>query len=308
MAELPEGGNLNAVRTEFLNTFKKALLPLESLDRFKLSGIIATWWTETLPDFKTLVENGFPGVIDGWIDAIADAVEDDDAGPTFDPFAHKLVRRTMTDYLERIAAVKADIAQLKGGKEAFEQSNAPDDLDEEELGTWNYAKDLDRQTKELKGENKEALKELKKLETAATKARATDADKQAAVAARKTLQQVLDQMAEIEAALEPYEQIKADLSAARSRYRTLTNFFVAELKSRCGLLNDEEKRQMVLELFSQDVRTGLDAGMTEKRKDLVCFIEGLWDKYMKPLQKLTSDCDDISSKLSNALKGLGYVR
>ena len=64
------------------------------LDRFKLSGVIATWWTETLPDFKTLLENGFPGVIDGWVDAIADAVDDDEAaGPTFDPFAHKLVRR-----------------------------------------------------------------------------------------------------------------------------------------------------------------------------------------------------------------------
>ena len=96
---------------------------------------------------EPLVENGFSGVIDGWIDAIADAVEDDDSGPTFDPFAHKLVRRTMADYLERIAAVKADSARLKGEKEAFEQSNAPDDLEEEELANWNYAKDLDRQMK-----------------------------------------------------------------------------------------------------------------------------------------------------------------
>jgi len=46
------------------------------LDRFKLAGVIATWWTDTLPDFKTLLENGFPGVLDGWVDAIADALED----------------------------------------------------------------------------------------------------------------------------------------------------------------------------------------------------------------------------------------
>ena len=104
------------------------------LDRFKLSGVIATWWTDTLPDFKTLLENGFPGVIDGWVDAIADAVDDDEAaGPTFDPFAHKLVRRVMSDYLEQIAAAKTDVARLKGEKEAFEQSNEPDDADEEEL-------------------------------------------------------------------------------------------------------------------------------------------------------------------------------
>ena len=52
--------------------------PQPPLDRFKLAGVIATWWTETLPDFKTLLENGFPGVMDGWLDAIADAVEDDE--------------------------------------------------------------------------------------------------------------------------------------------------------------------------------------------------------------------------------------
>ena len=89
--------NLTAVRSEFLDTFVAALEPLGVLDRFKLAGVIATWWTDTLPDFKTLLENGFPGVIDGWVDAIADAVDDDEAaGPTFDPFAHKLVRRVMS--------------------------------------------------------------------------------------------------------------------------------------------------------------------------------------------------------------------
>src|SRR4029077_15125442 len=113
LADLPEHRELNRVRAEFLDTFVAALLPLNTLDRFKLAGVIATWWTDTLPDFKTLLENGFPGVIDGWVDAISDALQDDEAaGPAFDPFAHKLVRRTMTDYLERIAAAKADIARL----------------------------------------------------------------------------------------------------------------------------------------------------------------------------------------------------
>ena len=307
LADLPERRNLNAVRTEFLNTFTSALLPMESLDRFKLSGIIATWWTDSLPDFKTLVENGFPGVIDGWIDAIADAVEDDESGPTLDPFAHKLVRRTMGDYLERIAAAKADIARLKGEKEAFEQSNAPDDLEEEELENWNYAKDLDRQMKELKGENKDALKELKKLETNALKTRATDADKRMASGARKALQPVLDQMAEIETALEPYEQIKADLSAARSRYRALTDFFVAELKSRCDILTDDEKIKLVLELFAQDVRGGLDGAVTDKLQAVVRFIEGLWDKYRVNLSALTDQREAIQQELSRVLRGIGYV-
>src|SRR5712692_8782001 len=174
LADLPEHRELNRVRAEFLDTFGAALLPLGTLDRFKLAGIIATWWTDTLPDFKTLLENGFPGVIDGWVDAIADAVEDDEAaGPAFDPFGHKLIRRIMADYLENIAEARADIARLKGEKEALEQSNPPEDADEEELANWNYVKDLDRQMKELKAEHQDALKELAKLEKAAAKARAT---------------------------------------------------------------------------------------------------------------------------------------
>src|SRR5262249_1902435 len=138
LADLPARRDLNAVRAEFLDSFVAALLPLDVLDRFKLAGVIATWWTDTLSDFKTLLENGFPDVIDSWVDAIADAVEDDEAaGPAFDPFAHKLVRHTMADYLNKIAAAKADIDQFRGEKEAFEQSNAPDDADEEELANWN---------------------------------------------------------------------------------------------------------------------------------------------------------------------------
>jgi hypothetical protein len=112
LADLPQRRDLNRVRAEFLDSFVTALLgsagvspagstgvpPVPPLDRFKLAGVIATWWTDTLPDFKTLLENGFPGVMDGWVDAIADAVEDDDnARQDFDPFGHKLVRRTMTN-------------------------------------------------------------------------------------------------------------------------------------------------------------------------------------------------------------------
>lgn len=185
LTDLPQRRDLNRVRNEFLDTFVTALLQMKAsggtppLDRFKLAGVIATWWTDSLPDLKTLLENGFPGVIDGWVDAIADSVEDDDnAGPAFDPFGHKLVRRTMTDYLERIGAAKADSARLKGEKEAFEQSNPPDELDEEEQAKWNYAKDLEGQIKEAKDAIKEKVQAAKpigdKLKALANTAKAVE--------------------------------------------------------------------------------------------------------------------------------------
>jgi type I restriction enzyme M protein len=309
LTDLPARRDLNAVRAEFLDSFVAALSPLNVLDRFKLSGVIATWWSETLPDFKTLLENGFPGVIDGWVDAIADAVDDDEAaGPTFDPFAHKLVRRVMSDYLDQIAAAKTDVARLKGEKEAFEQSNEPDDADEEELKNWNYAKDLERQIRELKAENRDALKELAKTEKAAVKLKATDADRRAACAAKAALQPPLDQIAALEATLAPYEKIKTDLAAARARFRKLTDAFVSELKNRCGFMGDDRKRVLVLELFAQDVQLGLDAAVSEKRQELVQFVEGLWDKYAFPLGDIIVRREQLMSHLNCSLKELGYAR
>jgi type I restriction enzyme M protein len=307
LADLPARRDLNAVRTEFLDSFVAALSPLGVLDRFKLAGVIATWWTDTLPDFKTLLENGFPGVIDGWVDTIADAVEDDEtAGPAFDPFAHKLVRHTMADYLNKIAAAKADMARLRGEKEAFEQSNAPDDADEEELANWNYAREIERQMRELKAENKDALKELAKLERAATRARATAADRQAAAEAKAALQPVFDRLASIETELAPYECIKAQLAEARARYRELTDAFVDELKARCTIMSEDEKRTLVLKLLAEDIQGGLDAAVAERQRALVGFIDNLWNKYSTTLTDLQSQRAEVEYHLAIALRSLSY--
>jgi type I restriction enzyme M protein len=277
------------------------------LDRFKLAGVIASWWTETLSDFKTLLENGFVGVIDGWVDAIADAVEDDEAvGPTFDPFAHKLVRGTMADYLERISQARADIARLKGEKEAFEQGNPLEDADEEELENWNYAKDLDRQIREIKVDHREEMKELAKLEKCAAKVRATDAERKAAVDARVRLQPVFDELARLDAALAPYEQIKKDLADSRSRYRELKNAFVDELRNRCAALNDGQNRALVLELFAQDVQSSLDLAIDEKEQMLVRLIEALWDKYRVALCDLRRGRMEVEGRMNECLQLLRY--
>jgi type I restriction enzyme M protein len=279
--------------------------------------VIAAWWTDTLPDFKTLMENGFPGVIDGWVDAIADAVADDEAaGPAFDPFGHKLVRRTMADYLEHIAAAKADIARLKGEKEVFEQSNAPDDLDEEELAGWNYAKDLERQSRELKAEHREAFKELARLEKITAKVgpdrRGVRTPKAACPAVtpfqqlKTKLQPVLDQLTALAEMLVPYQQIKTQLAEARARYRLLTDEFVDELKGRCSVMSDGEKRALVLELFEQDVQAVLDAAMAEKRQTLVRFIEYLWDKYRVTLTALRKERGTAEELFQDFTRVLGY--
>ena len=154
----------------------------------------------------------------------------------------------MADYLNKIAAAKADIARLKGEKEAFEQSNAPDDTDEEELVTWNYARDLERQTRELKVEHKDALKALARLERAAARARATDADRRAAAEAKAALQPVFDRFASSETELAPYECVKAQLAEARATLQQLTNALEAAKSGRT------KKEQLAEELAAIDTQ------------------------------------------------------
>jgi type I restriction enzyme M protein len=307
LAQLPGGRGLNAERTELLESFVAALEPQGMLDHFKLAGVIATWWAETLPDLKTLLENGFPAVIDGWVDAIADALEEDqDGGPAFDPFDHKLVRALMADVIERIANAKSDITRLKAEKEAFEQSNQPEDADEEELASWNYAKDLERQVKELKGEHRNAFKELNKSEKASQKEKATDADRTAFSQARTRLEPVFDELATLEAALQPYEQIKRQLAEARARYQRLVATFLDQLKARCAVKTDDEKQALVLNLMAEDAQAGLDAAAAARHQELVQFLENLWDKYCVTLDELRGARAGVEMRLEEYLGKLGY--
>jgi type I restriction enzyme M protein len=235
-------------------------------------------------------------------------VEDDEAaGPAFDPFVHKLVRHTMADYLNKIVAAKADMARLKGEKEAFEQSNAPDDAEEEELANWNYARELERQARELKAEHRDALRELTRLERAAGRARATDTDRQAAAEAKAALQPVFDFLTSIETDLAPYECIKEQLAEAHARYRQLTDAFVDELKIRCAVMSEDEKRVLVLALFVQDVQAGLNTAVDEKRQELVQFLDALLDKYCISLNELQRGWSLTQQSLSQMLRHLHYV-
>jgi type I restriction enzyme M protein len=117
---------------------------------------------------------------------------------------------------------------------------------------------------------------------------------------------VLDQIVALEASLEPYEQIKRNLAAARDRFRKLTDAFISELKNRCGFMGDDKKSALVLELLRHDVQGGLDAAVSEKRQGLVRFVEGLWDKYRESLRKLEGNRSCVASQLTSVLKGLGY--
>jgi len=160
----------------------------------------------------------------------------------------------------------------------------------------------------LKAENKDALKELQKLERDAAKPKATVADKQAARDARRALQSYFDETNRLDADLEPYRQIKAELAAARSTYRELMKNFVLVLKQRCTGMTAEEKQSLVLELLLAELQAGLRTALSALRQSLIAFFETLWGKYRVPLTALQQDRDANAGKLGGILNRLGYAQ
>ena len=297
------------LRADFLETFTTSLVGIGTFDRFALAGIIATWWNEALPDLKTLVANGFDGLVDGWISAIADAVEDTDGTrPVFDPLTHKLVTRTMGDFLAEIATSRTTLIRLLSERDAFESGNAPEDAEEDDEASWNYAKDLERRITEWKTLHRDEQRVLRQLTTVAGRVRATDADRVAADAAGKALEPALEELAGLEAALAPYVSLKADITGTRATLKTLSAAFVERLTAIVGEMDAEARKQTVTDLFARDIWRLVEAGFDERCAGLAAFLENAWDKYRVSLTSLRHDAATAERELGEILTALGYGR
>ncbi len=139
IARLPDTQTLMTLRAELLDTFEAALRPVGLLDRFKVSGVIASWWGQEQNDLRTLAARGFEGLIDAWMTSILTALEEN--GSKADPLDHKLVKRLLPEYLDEIAELEAKKAELdatlKGASAAEDEeedgSESEDEISEEEL-------------------------------------------------------------------------------------------------------------------------------------------------------------------------------
>jgi type I restriction enzyme M protein len=115
IARLPETQELMTLRAELLASFEDALVPVGLLDRFQVSGAVATWWGDVQFDLKTLMARGFEGVVEGWATTIVTALEE---GGKNDPLDHKLVKALLPQFLEEIAEAEAQVAELDSALKA----------------------------------------------------------------------------------------------------------------------------------------------------------------------------------------------
>lgn len=130
LAALPGSNDLFRTRTDLPDSFQEALLPVGMLDRFQVAGVVASWWNEIQYDLKTLAAQGFYGLVDSWIASIRASVEGEEARNSDDPLEHPLVQHLLPDYLDKLTALEAAVADLKGQMDAARQE--AEEADEED--------------------------------------------------------------------------------------------------------------------------------------------------------------------------------
>lgn len=309
LGELPKTKEVMELRAEFLSSFVNSLKAVGLLDRFKVAGVVASWWDEVKYELRTLAESDFGGLVDSWVDTIKDALEQDDEDKKnqtkFDPLNHKLVVRLMLDYLEEITSAEVNIAELEQKKEAFERGEEAEveegEVTEEELEAVNFAKELETRLKTLKNAIKEPKKEIKTLK----KSPLLNADKIAEL--QVFIEPIEVEIAEIEAQLEPYKEIKKQLAEAKAKLRTLKNELVKRLQAARAALTDEECQGLVLVIFKDGLIAELERYITAHRQQVIVAVENWWDKYRVTLKDIEAERDAVTRWLSEFLIGLGYA-
>jgi type I restriction enzyme M protein len=325
LASLPQTKGLMVLRTEFFASFVAVLEPVGLLDRFKVTGAIASWWDEVKYELRTLAESGFSGLVDSWIDTIRDALEEEDdeenkgSKNKFDPLSHKLVVQLLADYLEEIGEAEARVADFEQQKLAFEQGEESEESEDGEETVANVAKMLENRRKELKNELKDAQKRIKKLRGSAS------VKDQSSIAAQRRLgndvsaleQELADlelmvepgeaEILAIAVRLEPYNEIKTQLAEARKLLRQLKTQLIERLVAARKALGEEGCEKLVLGVFYEGLKGHLDRYVAAHFQQVVAVVEIWWDKYRVTFRDIVKERDEAAAKLDQFLEGLGYV-
>lgn len=156
---LPKTQALMELRTQLLSSFEESLRPVGLLDRFQVSGVIATWWGDVQNDLKTITARGFLGLVEAWETSILTAMEDKKSKNN--PLDHRLVKRLLPEYLEDISELEAKKAELDATIKGAKAEDDDDEETEEELS--------EEEVKALKKELSAVKKKLKTKEGNFTK-------------------------------------------------------------------------------------------------------------------------------------------
>ncbi|MGW3873570.1 N-6 DNA methylase [Streptomyces sp. NPDC005055] len=170
-------GELMRTRAELLETFTRDLLPVGVLNRFQLSGVIAAWWFEVQYDLKSLIGQGFQGVLERWVANIESAFEEpeDADAKTLTRLradqrkarGHRLVPALIPEYVEQLEAGEALVVKLDTKIKAGTPRKATADGDESDDPEQDLEEVLSTmELRSLRADLRTAKEEVKKLRAA----------------------------------------------------------------------------------------------------------------------------------------------
>ncbi|MGW0872602.1 N-6 DNA methylase [Streptomyces sp. NPDC002740] len=278
---------LMAVRGQLMKSFGERLGRVGLLDRYALAGAVAGWWYEAKYDLLPLSENGFRGVVDGWVenvdtllspeqDARTKKLRSRTAAERRQAYDHKVVAAIAPRFLEELAeadARKAEAdarfkeltARLSGGGEEPETDGDPADgeLDSEEVVLT--VEELDRLTAGLAKVKKARAKagaDIKRLE--------------------------------VDFHRHPYPSDSPTLGEEPPR------LFRAR-----GELDAEGERRVVLDLLRDDLAAKLDGHVVRWQRELAASYETWERKYAVSLREIRAGRESAAEKLDRFLEGMG---
>ncbi|MFJ7588070.1 N-6 DNA methylase [Streptomyces sp. NPDC097617] len=274
---------LMAVRGSLMESFVERLGGVGLLDRYALAGAVAGWWYEAKYDLLALSENGFAGVLDGWVENV-----DTLLAPEQDPKTRKLRKRTAAE--RRQAYAHKVVAAI-----------APDFL--EKLAEADARKaELDARWKELNAEP----------EPSEDGEGGDDADSDAP--AREEVALSVEQLAEL-------AQVKKDRTKAAALIKRLEAEFWFPWPSDPPKLDEdppglfagrqaldpEGERRVVLELLRDDLAGKLDGHVVQRRRELTDAYGVCEGKYAVSLREIRAGREKAAAVLDGFLKELRYA-
>ena len=313
------------------------MLRVGCLDRYELMGAVAGWWDDIHYELRVIVENGFADLVDGWVETLRSALEDDNANDDEDGdtkrtvkvtleelLAHPFVRHCMADYIAELTAAQAEVERIKAEKVAWEAGDgvegAEEWLDGAEEGS-NLAEELEKRRKELRAEMREDVRRRKELiKTTGTgrpskgsidwmRARGMDVEEPEAElsAIERRLIPLEKETEAIGAILLPYEAIKEELKGMRAMVRRLKAAFVERMAATRDKLDDDDCRELVLDIDRERLVVRLERARTRRVGALASDLERLWDKYRICLIQIEERKKEANTHLDGYLKELGYA-
>ena len=331
IVKLPHTGRLMDLHKILLDEFNRDLLPTGLFDKYKLDGILVSWWDVHLNDLKILLAANKPDpnndsktipapeqaaryLLTAWWDALQSALEESqerDSKIKVDLKTEVLPLKLTPLLLQRWDKLDAKQALLESAKEEFEVG--PEDFergDDEDP----YAKQLEVEYKRLKFKQKTALTRKKHL-TGKGKDSIDDYRQRGLDVApleqelkrlNTTLAGVAPRIKELETLLAPYLAIKAALAKIKKLLVRLKKILLARLALKIKNLTEEQAETLYLSVFFEGVESHTTSSLQAQRQAVVAALELWWDKYHETYAEIAQRKLAATERLEGFLRGLGY--